>query len=468
MMVDWPVATPGPRRCNINNLTHLVTEGEIDLALWEEALRLTVHHEPHLRTDVDLISKPVSWIPATDFSTVFMFDDLRGSKAGESGVSGVWPLVEEEVNAAWDFGSGRPLYRHRLLRVSGGYMVMNIYHHSAGDGTTGMLATGGILARYGALVAGRKVEVTALEPRVSVEEMTGAVEVEGGQVKVARLVREKAERARHYRPVVQFSTEELADCQASALPLNNTVWREGSASSYLAVRARCREQGVTVGSLVLAATYLAHGVQVALDKGVLPQLPGVLVDLPVNIRQNMTPAMGDEYCGLYITEITTTADIGPESSLWGLARVLGAQVKQRLAAQEHVVFSAVKEQFETGSETAALANAVQPPHVLDVLVSNMRVVPFSLSQDWGATVRAVHTAGSFWAPGFANYLLLVQSTNMFTYNMVHCPGTANSATARRILDTVVQLVEEVAVGEEDPSLRKLMETWWQADLETTL
>ena len=29
-------------------------------------------------------------------------------------------------------------------------------------------------------------------------------------------------------------------------------------------------------------------------------------------------------------------------------------------------------------------------------------------QSWGAKVRAVHIAGSYWAPGFANYLILLQ------------------------------------------------------------
>ena len=29
-------------------------------------------------------------------------------------------------------------------------------------------------------------------------------------------------------------------------------------------------------------------------------------------------------------------------------------------------------------------------------------------QSWGAKVRAVHIAGAHWAPGFANYLILLQ------------------------------------------------------------
>ena len=79
--------------------------------------------------------------------------------------------------------------------------------------------------------------------------------------------------------------------------------------------------------------------------------------------------------------------------------------------------------------------------VLDLLYSNMRLVPFPLKQvqiiciyscymfltfysvfkryqnltttlqDWGAKVRAVHIAGAYWAPGFANYLILLQVFN---------------------------------------------------------
>jgi len=71
-------------------------------------------------------------------------------------------------------------------------------------------------------------------------------------------------------------------------------------------------------------------------------------------------------------------------------------------------------------------------------------------------VRAVHLAGSYWAPGFANYLLLLQSTDIFTYDLTHCPGAANTATATLLLDTIVRLVE--GCGEGDPSLQELVAT----------
>ena len=71
MIVEWPPVTEGPRRCTCNNVTHIKTETEIDLNLFEAAVRVTVHNEPHLRADVDLNAVPERWTIATDFTDLF-------------------------------------------------------------------------------------------------------------------------------------------------------------------------------------------------------------------------------------------------------------------------------------------------------------------------------------------------------------------------------------------------------------
>ena len=48
-------------------------------------------------------------MPATDFSDVFNYVDLRES--GVESVDDVWQVVEKETNYTWQFGSGKPLYR---------------------------------------------------------------------------------------------------------------------------------------------------------------------------------------------------------------------------------------------------------------------------------------------------------------------------------------------------------------------
>lgn len=72
--MDWPPTKLGPPRCTCASLTHIVTDKKIDLGLWVEALRLTVHQEPHLRTDVNLGIDPPVWIPASDFTQCSLFE----------------------------------------------------------------------------------------------------------------------------------------------------------------------------------------------------------------------------------------------------------------------------------------------------------------------------------------------------------------------------------------------------------
>ena len=38
-----------------------------------------MYNEPHLRTDADLSVTPALWVPATDFSEAFHYEDLRDS-----------------------------------------------------------------------------------------------------------------------------------------------------------------------------------------------------------------------------------------------------------------------------------------------------------------------------------------------------------------------------------------------------
>jgi len=310
----------------------------------------------------------------------------------------------------------------------------------------------GMFERYSKLLAGEKVEESSLKPMESVEEITKAVQLD--KAKVEKLVAAKIERGKNYRTLVNFSRKEMDEVNSKPLPLNSTLWREGEPANYQAIRACCRKEGVTVGGLSLAASYMAQAALLAKHRPTSP-LPPLLCDIPVNVRQHIDPPVGDQYCGLYITEITTKAEVGESTRLWELARSLTGQLKARLAEGEHIAFCAAKEAFETGVETRELAASVVPEQVLDLLYSNMRLVPFPLEQSWGAKVRAVHIAGSYWAPGFANYLILLQATDIFTYNMTHCPGAENTATATALLCTIVRLVERAA--DENPTLREVVD-----------
>ena len=92
----------------------------MDVDMFRKAVFSLMYNEPHLRTDVDLDATPALWIPATDFSEVFHYEDLRES--GAKSVADVWHVVEKETNHQFKFGIGKPLYKCGLLRIIGGYI----------------------------------------------------------------------------------------------------------------------------------------------------------------------------------------------------------------------------------------------------------------------------------------------------------------------------------------------------------
>jgi len=456
LMVAWPPGVPGPSRCTINNVTLLADlTTDIDPAKWEAAVRNVVFREPNLRTDVDLAADPVSWRPATDFSRVVRVVDTRARGCRGLEDPYVWSLVEEEANTPWQYGSGQPLYRHTLVLLVGGAVVMNCYHHAAGDGTSGMLATAAILDNYRRLVAGGQLDTEPLPPLPSIEQLTS--KVRSPEV-AAELVAAKVSRARSYKPSTPFSVAEMEANSKQQLPANLTMFREGSEDSFLAIRARCRQEKVTVNSLALAASYLAMAATCCSQEAGGENWAGLrdqLIDVPVNMRHRLDPAMANRHAAFLITEITTKCDVTLDTRLWELARTIAQQTKSMIDRQEHFIFSEAKLQFETGAETRGVAEGVALEDVGDVLVSNMMTFPGPLELGW-ARVASVHCVGSFWAPGFANYLLLFQATKHFNYDVCYCAGEKNKAVAEQLLSYFARIMETSHQQGSSYGLRDIM------------
>ena len=155
---------------------------------------------------------------------------------------------------------------------------------------------------------------------------------------VKMMVRGKMMRAAEYRPYVPFDRDEAAVNNAAELPINKTLFRDGGQENYAAVRARCREEGVTVGSLVLAAGYMAmatlHARATCGTGDPAEEYGGMkdeYIDIPVNVRRRLDPPIGDNYCGFYITEVTTRCDVDKDTTVWALAKEVGRQLNDMIA-----------------------------------------------------------------------------------------------------------------------------------------
>merc|ERR1712223_1581921 len=406
----------------------------MDVDMFRKAVFSLMYNEPHLRTDVDLDATPALWIPATDFSEVFHFEDLRES--GAKNVADIWHVVEKETNHQWQFGSGKPLYKCGLLRIIGGYIVMNIYHHGAADGTSGLLMMGEIMKQYKLLEEGKDLVKKPHQPRGPMEELVKPqldLENETTTGIVKGLVAEKIKRANEWKPMLPFDMAEHEENKSGEF-INKILFRDGTKANYQAIRARCKAEKVSVGSIALAASYMAMA--------------------EIHAK---TASSRDDYDGFYVTEVTFKCDVLLETKLWDLARNIQDQLKNIIAQDQHLLFAKVKEEWEIGEETKDLAvSSWQEGKISDGIVSNLMYYKYPTDLGWGE-INSLYCAVSVAIPFCSNLELLFQAcSGKFTYTLVYCPGKNNEKSANDYMDAFVKILENSHLENGAQSLKEFL------------
>merc|ERR1712223_243533 len=433
----------------------------MDVDMFRKAVFSLMYNEPHLRTDVDLDATPALWIPATDFSEVFHFEDLRES--GAKSVADVWHVVEKETNHQFKFGSGKPLYKCSLMRINGGYIVNNIYHHGAADGTSGLLMMGEIMKQYKLLEEGKDLVKKPHQPRGPMEELVKPqldLENETTTGIVKGLVAEKTKRDKEWKPLLPFDMNEHEENKSGEF-INKILFSDGTKENYTGIRARCKAEGVSVGSIALAASYMAmaeiHATSSCSDMAEYQGMKEQYMDIPVNIRQRLDDVNEDEYCGFYVTEVTFKCDVTLETKLWDLARNIQGQLKTIIAEDQHLLFSKVKEEWETSEETKDLAiSSWQEGKISDVIVSNLMFYKYPTDLGWGE-INSLYCSVSVAIPFCSNLELLFQAcSGKFTYTLVYCPGKNNEKSANDYMDAFVKMMETSHLENGTQSLKEFL------------
>ena len=100
---------------------------------------------------------------------------------------------------------------------------------------------------------------------------------------------------------------------------NKCLFRDGTEDNFLAIKTKCKSQGVSVGSIGLAASYMAVAIVNAKSCKEGGGVKNQYIDIPVNIRHRIDGLNGYEYTGFYVTEVTLKCDVTEDTKLWDLA-----------------------------------------------------------------------------------------------------------------------------------------------------
>ena len=342
---------------------------------------------------------------------------------------------------------------------------MNIYHHGAADGTSGLLMMGEIMKQYKLLEEGKDLVKKPHQPRGPMEELVKPqldLENETTTGIVKGLVAEKIKRANEWKPMLPFDMAEHEENKSGEF-INKILFRDGTKANYQAIRAKCKAEKVSVGSIALAASYMAMAeihAKTASSKDDYEKYQGMkeqYMDIPVNIRHRLDGIDGDEYAGFYVTEVTFKCDVLLETKLWDLARNIQDQLKNIIAQDQHLLFAKVKEEWETGEETKDLAvSSWQEGKISDVIVSNLMYYKYPTDLGWGE-INSLYCAVSVAIPFCSNLELLFQAcSGKFTYTLVYCPGKNNEKSANDYMDAFVKILENSHLENGAQSLKEFL------------
>ena len=120
-----------------------------------------------------------------------------------------------------------------LLRVLEGYIMMNIYHHAAGDGTSGMIMATSLVENYDTLLSGGSLNQEVNKPLPAMEDLNAHVK---SDTVLKSLVDAKVERAKSYKPYTPFDLVDMAANHSESVPSNLTLHYEGSDENLSAIK----------------------------------------------------------------------------------------------------------------------------------------------------------------------------------------------------------------------------------------
>merc|ERR1711997_947130 len=114
------------------------------------------------------------------------------------------------------------------------------------------------MKQYKLLEEGKDVMKKPHQPRGPMEELVKG-KIESGETTegvVKELIKEKTIRANDWKPLLPFDMAEHEENKSGEF-INKILFRDGTKANYQAIRSRCKAEKVSVGSIALAASYMA-------------------------------------------------------------------------------------------------------------------------------------------------------------------------------------------------------------------
>jgi hypothetical protein len=339
--------------------------------------------------------------------------------------------VERELNTPLPWSQG-PLVRAVLVRAEEQSEILLTFHHSAGDGRSGMYAVRDLLAFVDSLKEGRPVAPEAVRFPPSIEELF-APQMKGLRAfgRVARFLGSAA-LAFSRRP--QQLPSQSKEAKVSTALLHGEL---SPAESEL-LRARCRKEGATVHGVLCGA--LLRSVSVRLD-GLTGSARARFMCCysPVDLRDMFQQSVAPGAVGYFLGMGLSFHRVDPSAEIWPLAREVGQRLRAMREDGTIVAATHFQSRVQKGWDVKIAARSAPP---VTAAVSNLREV--DIPGRYGAlTLEGLHF--SLASHGWGTAPVLTVATHQgrmhldFTYSLPRVPEEWGRQVFERALGEIRSL-----------------------------
>lgn len=425
-------------KCNVI-ISSQIEGGRMDAAKFEQAVKATASRHPQLRSIIDKETlgfvELEAFVPGEDHYQVI---DTENPEEWKS-------VADRECNLAADMYGANPLWKIILVRSGASSVMLVKFHHCIGDGSSGYIITHDILRFYRRLEDTGDVGDVEPLPRLSSADSMAVSSLHGSPSDdgVANQLLEDFTRRRcEWSPSAGLPFDRKVGGEH-----NTTLYKDGSPESADALLSLCRKKGLTMGPVLVAATYFAIAkmdtafcCEVAKDPSAEFSFD---FDMDVNLRKRLSTVLGNDHVGTIIGMMSFSLKLRGDTKFWDFAAEVKVAMNKFLESQLHFHYFGVNERFDSMAESL--------PSFQENLVRNGGLVQDMNFSSFGKyfydpkygslQITKMYAIGGGWSPTFGSCVFLILGLSRNHYTFVYSTSRENDAVAESFFEKAVGIIE---------------------------
>lgn len=425
-------------KCNVI-ISSQIEGGQMDAANFVEAVKATACRHPMLRSIID--------------RETLAFVELDGFVAGEAHYQVIdtddpeeWRRVaDQECNLAADMYGANPLWKIILVRTGASNVMLVKFHHCIGDGSSGYIITNDVLRFYQRLEEAG--EIGDIEPlaRLDNADSMAVASLPGGpsDEEIANQLQEDFIRRRcEWTPSTGLPFDRKVGGEH-----NTTLYKDGSTESSAALLSLCRQKGITMGPVLVAATYFAIAKMDAAFCARVAEDPSAEFsfdfDMDVNLRKRLSTVLGNDHVGTIIGMMSFSLKLRGDTKFWDFAAEVRTAMTKFLDSKLHFHYFGVNERFDAMADSLPAFQDNLSRN--DGLVQDMNFSSFGkyfFDPNYGALhITKMYAIGGGWCPTFGSCVFLILGLSRNHYTFVYSTSPENAVVAQSFFEKAVDIIE---------------------------